>query len=69
MIRKSRPAKASAGLAGLVEDTQKLVTLLVRENRALRARNQRLSRELDRVSAGWDEIRRLARSAPRKPRS
>ena len=42
-----------------------MVTRLLRENRTLKAENERLSRELESASRGWEEIRRLARSAPR----
>jgi cell division protein FtsB len=52
----------------IVADTQQLVNKLLRENRTLKAQNQRLAKELDRVSAGWDEIKKLARSAPRRAR-
>ena len=41
---------------------------LLRENRVLRTQNKRLSGELDRVSKGWEQIKALARQAPRKPR-
>ncbi len=49
----------------LLADTSEMVAGLVRETRALRAQNQRLSKELDRLSKGWEELRKLARSAPR----
>jgi regulator of replication initiation timing len=42
-----------------------MVSRLLRENRTLKAENERLSRELERASRGWEEIRKLARSAPR----
>lgn len=67
VIRK-RGRQPGGELASLVRDTQEMVTALVRENRALKARNQRLTRELERASAGWEQIRRLARTAPRKTR-
>jgi hypothetical protein len=49
----------------LVEDTSVAVTSLIRQNRELRSQNLKLQREVERLSAGWDEIRRLARLAPR----
>lgn len=42
-----------------------MVGQLLRENRTLKAENVKLSRELDRVSKGWEEIRKLVRAAPR----
>jgi hypothetical protein len=67
VIRRRKTAGRD-GLPGLLSETQELVGRLLKENRALKSRNQRLLKELDRVSAGWDQIRKLARSAPRKPR-
>lgn len=49
----------------MVSETSQMVSQLLRENRTLKAENVRLSRELERVSRGWDEVRKLARSAPR----
>ena len=46
-----------------------MVGQLVRENRALKLRNRQLSDEIERVSAGWEEIKRLARTAPRRRRT
>ena len=68
MIRRGR-GNRSEPLAQLLSETQKLVDQLVRENRLLKANNERLNRELERVSAGWQLIRNLARQAPRRPRS
>ena len=68
MIRRKRPA-GPQGLDKLVSETQELVSKLVMENKALKTRNQRLMKELDRVSKGWDEIKKIARSAPRARRS
>jgi len=64
--RKKRPDRK--GLDDLVSETGELVGKLLRENRALKARNLKLSRELERVSAGWEAIKKLARSAPRRAR-
>jgi hypothetical protein len=66
VIRRRR--KTKDGVAKLLADTQEMVGKLVRENRTLKARNARLMKELDRVSEGWDEIKKLARQAPRRPR-
>ena len=63
-----RKAPAKSPLDVLLADTQQLVVRLLRENRALKTRNQRLTTELDRVSRGWDKIKELARQAPRKTR-
>lgn len=53
-------------MSRLVEDTSVAVTTLIRQNRELRSENVRLKRELERLSAGWEEVRRLARVAPRR---
>jgi hypothetical protein len=50
----------------MVSQTSEMVGQLLRENRTLKAENLRLTRELERVSHGWEEVRRLARSAPRR---
>jgi cell division protein FtsB len=62
-MARSRSPKDS--LSKLLAETQDLVGKLVQENRSLRAQNQRLSRQADRLAAGWDQIKKLARSAPR----
>ena len=56
-------------LEQLATETSVLVSRLLRENRTLRAENQRLEREVERLSAGWEEIKRLARLAPRRRRA
>jgi hypothetical protein len=61
----ARRRSSNDTLSKLVADTQELVGRLVQENRALRAQNLRLAREADRLAAGWDQIKKLARSAPR----
>ncbi len=68
MIRRGRRNR-SEPLAQLLSETQRLVDQLVRENRSLKVSNERLNRELERVSSGWDQIKKLARQAPRQPRS
>lgn len=65
---RRRRAADSDGLGRLLADTQDVVGRLLRENRLLKAQNKRLADELDRVSKGWDEVRRLARAAPRGKR-
>ena len=67
MIRRKRTAGRD-GLEKLVSETQELVSKLLSENRALKSRNQRLTKELDRVSKGWEEIKKITRSAPRARR-
>jgi len=49
----------------ILKETQELVSRLVRENRTLKARNLKLGAELDRLTRGWETIKRLAREAPR----
>jgi cell division septum initiation protein DivIVA len=66
MIRRRR--KPQDGVAKLLADTQDMVGKLLKENRALKQRNAKLAKELDRVSAGWDELKKLARAAPRRRR-
>jgi len=61
--------KNNSSVERLLAETQDLVTRLLRENRALKARNQKLRSELERVSKGWGQIKALARKAPRISRS
>jgi hypothetical protein len=63
-----RKATAKSPLDTLLADTQSLVARLLRENQLLKTQNKRLSGELDRVSKGWEQIKALARQAPRKSR-
>jgi cell division septum initiation protein DivIVA len=63
-----RKAPAKSPVDALLADTQRLVTRLLQENKLLKTQNKRLAGELDRVSKGWDQIKALARQAPRKPR-
>ena len=63
-----RKATAKSPIDELLADTQRLVTRLLRENQVLKTQNKRLAGELDRVSKGWDQIKALARQAPRKSR-
>jgi len=52
-------------LSRLLAETQEMVGRLVQENRTLRAQNQRLAREADKLAHGWEQIKKLARAAPR----
>jgi hypothetical protein len=63
-----RKTNNKSPLDQLLADTQLLVARLLRENKALKGRNKRLGAELDRVSKGWEQIKALARQAPRKSR-
>ena len=63
-----RAKPVADGLSRLVSDTSAAITRLVNENRTLKAENKRLEAELDRISKGWDDLRRLARAAPRRRR-
>lgn len=67
MIRRRRPAASS--LEALASETSELVGRLLRDNRLLRAENDALKREVQRLSSGWEEVQRLARLAPPKRRS
>ena len=55
-------------LEELASETSELVGRLLREHRVLRAENESLKREVERLSSGWEEIKKLARLAPRKRR-
>jgi hypothetical protein len=63
-----RKTPAKSPLDALLADTQQLVARLLRENRILKTQNRRLGSELERVSKGWEQIKALARRAPRKAR-
>ena len=65
----ARKATAKTGVEQVLAETQRLVTRLVAENRTLKTRNTRLAAELARISKGWEQIRALAKQAPRKRRS
>ena len=68
MIRRRRRPPAS-GLEQLARETSELVARLLREHRVLRAENEALKREVERLSSGWEEVRKLARLAPRRRRT
>jgi cell division protein FtsB len=65
--RRRRPAASSLEL--LARETSELVARLLREHRVLRAENEALKREVERLSSGWEEVRKLARLAPRRRRT
>jgi hypothetical protein len=67
MIRRRRRSAASS-LEELAAETSQLVGRLLREHRVLRAENEFLKREVERLSVGWEEVRKLARLAPRRRR-
>jgi cell division protein FtsB len=67
-VIRRRARNSSNSLDELATETSELVGRLLRENKALRAENLALQREVDRLSAGWEEIKRLARLAPRQKR-
>jgi len=60
---RRRPSNDS--LSRLLAETQELVAKLVQENRALKAQNQRLAKRADQLAEGWEQVKKLARSAPR----
>ena len=61
--RRGRPA--ADGLNRLVSETQDMVARLLAENRLLKAQNKRLTDDLERISRGWEEVRRLASGTAR----
>lgn len=67
MIRRRRRDSVGS-LEQLASETSVLVGRLLRENRLLRAENESLKREVERLSSGWDEVKKLARLAPRRRR-
>jgi regulator of replication initiation timing len=68
VARPRRIEKNSSPVDRLLADTSEAVGQLIRENRGLRLENVRLQREVARLSEGWAEIKRLARTAPRSRR-
>jgi cell division protein FtsB len=67
-VARPRRRGGADGLSQLLSETQELVAQLVKENKALKSRNLKLARELDRLSTGWEQIKKVARSAPRRRR-
>jgi cell division protein FtsB len=67
-VIRRRGRTSGSTLDDLANQTSQLVGKLLRETKALRAENQALQREVERLSAGWEDVRRLARLAPRRKR-
>ena len=42
-----------------------MVAKLVRENRSLKAQNQRLAKRADQLAESWEQIKKLTRTATR----
>ena len=68
VIRRRRRAPGGT-LERLASETADMVGKLVSQNRALRAENEALKRDVERLSAGWEDIKRLAKLAPRRKRA
>jgi cell division septum initiation protein DivIVA len=68
-VARRRQTNNSKSMDQLLADTSDAVSRLIRDNRDLRLENERLQREVARLSQGWADIKRLARSAPRVRRS
>jgi cell division septum initiation protein DivIVA len=68
-VARRRQTNNSKSMDQLLADTSDAVGRLIRDNRDLRLENERLQREVARLSQGWADIKRLARSAPRVRRS
>jgi len=68
VIRRRRQATGGT-LEKLASETSDLVGKLLSQNRALRAENEALKRDVERLSAGWEDIKRLAKLAPRRRRA
>jgi regulator of replication initiation timing len=66
VVIRRRQRAANQSLEEIVSVTSDMVGRLLKENRALKAENERLTRELEQVTRGWDEVRKLARAAPRR---
>jgi regulator of replication initiation timing len=66
VVIRRRQKAANQSLEEIVSVTSAMVGQLLKENRALKAENERLTRELEQVTRGWEEVRKLARSAPRR---
>lgn len=64
-----RRQRNDGSLDQLVTQTSEMIGKLLREHRALQAQNERLTKEVQRLSQGWEDIRRLARVSPRRRRS
>lgn len=67
MARRRRSISKDSS-SGLLTETRTVVDRLLAELRSLRAENAKLAKEVERLSDGWEQVRRLARTAPRKRR-
>jgi regulator of replication initiation timing len=67
-VARRKETNNSNSMDQLLAETSEAVGRLIRENRDLRLENVRLQREVARLSQGWADIKRLARSAPRAAR-
>lgn len=67
MAMKRRQPKDGT-LAHMVDEMAALVDRLLQEHRSLKAQNERLKKDVERLSKGWDDVRRLAGSVPRRRR-
>jgi len=68
VIRRRRQPSGGT-LEKLASETSELVGKLLSQNRALRAENEALKRDVERLSAGWEDVKRLAKLAPRRKRA
>jgi hypothetical protein len=66
--RRRRNSTGASSLEELAAETSELVARLLREHRVLRAENESLKREVERLAAGWEDVKKLARLAPRRRR-
>ena len=69
VIRHRRRPASGGTLEKLARETSELVGKLLSQNRALRAENEALKRDVERLSAGWEEIQRVAKLAPRRKKA
>ena len=69
VIRHRRRQASGGTLEKLARETSELVSKLLSQNRALRAENEALKRDVERMSAGWEEIKRVAKLAPRRKKA
>lgn len=67
VARRARSPQTSP-LETAVAETRSLVDQLLAERRRLQAENLRLRKEVERLSEGWETLRKLARGAPHRSR-
>lgn len=68
-VIRRRPRATGGTLEELAGETAELVGKLLSQNRALRAENEALKRDVERLSSGWEDIKRIAKLAPRRRRA